>query len=202
MQPTRRTLLATIALVAISSSALASTALAKKRKAHRYEVQTTLSSTRAGAARIDVRAPADTVERVVLDFGHYQDFIKRFKKSRVLGKHAGKTDVYLQVPILRGAAKVWAVVRFEPPKKVNGEEVIEAHMLKGNVKRLDAWWRILPIDKEHTRLALELLIVPKLPMPGSLVTGEVAYAADTAVTGSRDRAEHLEAKQHGKQHAP
>lgn len=197
MNPTRRTLLVAILLVAICSSALA-TPRAKKPRAHRYEVQTTLNRIKAGAARIDVRAPAATVDQVVRDFNHYQDFIRRFERSRVLARHGGATDVYLQVPILRGAAKVWAVVRFEPPKTVDGEEIIEAHMLEGNVKRLDAWWRIKPLDKAHTRLALELLIVPKLPVPGSLVTGEVAYAADTAVTGSRDRAEQLEAKRRRK----
>ena len=197
MKPTRRTLLVTIALSALSTSALASTH-AGQQKAQRYEVQTTLSSIKAGAARIRVRAPATSVERVVRDFNHYKDFIQRFERSHVLGHHAGRTDVYLQVPILRGAARVWAVVRFEPPKTVNGEQVIEAHLLKGNVKRLDAWWRIKPIDKHHTRLALEMLIVPKLPVPGSLVTGEVAFAADTAVSGARDRAEQLEAKRHRK----
>ena len=45
------------------------------------------------------------------------------------------------------------------------------------------------IDDENTQLNLELLIVPKLPVPGSVVTGEVAYAADTAVMGSRNRTE-------------
>jgi ribosome-associated toxin RatA of RatAB toxin-antitoxin module len=188
-------------LLAFAGSASAASAepsavtkrLMKHQKAERYEVQTRLSSIRAGAARIAVRAPAATVKKVVLDYGHYADFIQRFEKSRVLGRHHGKADVYLQVPILRGAAKIWAVVRFEPPKKVHDGELIEAHMVRGNVKRLDAWWHIRPIDKDHTRLDLELLIVPKLPVPGSLVTGEVAYAADTAVTGSRDRAEHSKA---------
>ncbi len=201
MKLSRRTLLiATSTLIASTTSPIASRAASAKhsnpRKAQRYEVQTTLSSIRAGAARIAVRAPLKSVEEVVLDYGHYADFIQRFQRSRVIGRHRGRTDVYLQVPILRGAARVWAVVRFEPPKQVHGEEVIEAHMLKGNVKRLDAWWRIKPIDGTHTRLALELLIVPKLPVPGSLVTGEVAYAADTAVTGSRNRAERRAAKRH------
>jgi hypothetical protein len=62
-------------------------------------------------------------------------------------------------------------------------------MVKGNVKRLDATWRIKKIDDTNTQLHLELMIVPKLPVPGSMVTGEVAYAADEAVMGSRNRAE-------------
>ena len=62
-------------------------------------------------------------------------------------------------------------------------------MVKGNVKRMDARWRIKKIDDENTQLNLELLIVPKLPVPGSMVTGQVKYAADEAVMGSRNKTE-------------
>ena len=167
--------------------------LMKKRDAERYDVAAEGSRIRAGAARVTVKAPVKAVHKVVSDFKNYPDFISKFEKARVVGKEGDKTDVYLQVPILKGAAKVWAVVRFQPVKSVNGWDVLEAHMIKGNVKRLDAWWRIKKIDDDNTQLNLEMLIVPKLPVPGSLVTDEVAYAADVAVMGSRDRAE----KAHG-----
>jgi ribosome-associated toxin RatA of RatAB toxin-antitoxin module len=192
-------------LVAFSTASLLLTSLAvaepspeakrlmKLRDAERYEVQTPHSRIRAGAARVHVKAPTETVRKVVLDFKNYEKFISKFEKSRVVGRDGDKTDVYLQVPILKGAAKVWAVVRFEPPKKVGGEEVVQASLVKGNVDRLDAKWRIKRIDGENTQLNLELLIVPKLPVPGSLVTGELAYAADVAVMGSRDRAEKKQA---------
>lgn len=163
--------------------------LMKLRDSERYEVLTKHSSTKAGCARVHIAAPEKTVEKVIKDFRHYEDFIKRFDKSKVVGRDGDKTDVYLQVPILKGAAKIWAVVRFEPIKSVGNEKILEGHMVKGNVKRLDAKWRLKKIDDDDTQLNLELLIVPKLPVPGSVVTGEVAYAADTAVVGSRDRAE-------------
>lgn len=163
--------------------------LMKKRDSERYEVDAPESPIKAGAARVTVKAPVKMVEKIITDFKSYSEFISKFEKSRVVGREGDKTDVYLQVPILKGAAKVWAVVRFEPVKNVNGWDIVEAHMIKGNVKRLDARWRMKKIDDENTQLNLELLIVPKLPVPGSLVTGEVAYAADVAVVGSRDRAE-------------
>jgi ribosome-associated toxin RatA of RatAB toxin-antitoxin module len=163
--------------------------LMKLRDAERYEVLTPHSSIKAGAARVHVAAPSDSVRKTVTDYKNYPDFISKFEKARVVGKEGDKTDVYLQVPILKGAAKIWAVVRFEPPKTVNGEELVTGSMVKGNVKRLDATWRIKKIDEANTQLHLEMLIVPKLPVPGSLVTGEVAYAADEAVMGSRNRAE-------------
>jgi ribosome-associated toxin RatA of RatAB toxin-antitoxin module len=88
-----------------------------------------------------------------------------------------------------GAAKIWAILRFEPARPNNGELVIAGHLIKGNVDRLDGTWKIRSIGDRRTHLELELLIVPKLPVPGSIVTGEAAYAADKAVTGVRDRAE-------------
>jgi len=158
-------------------------------KAQRFTVRTPLSSIEAGAARIDVAAAPQQVSDIVLDFGNYTKLTDRFDKSRVIGHSGPNTDVYLQVPILKGAAKIWAVVRFEPVRTINGQQVLCGHMIKGNVERLDATLRIRSIGDTQSHVELELLIVPKLPVPGSLVTGEVAYAADKAVTGVRDRAE-------------
>jgi len=155
----------------------------------RFDVKTRWADTPAGAARGNVSAPPDLVRSVVLDYKNYASFISRFEKSRIVGKSGDKTDVYLQVPILKGAAKVWAIVRFEPPKDVDGTAVVEGHMIKGNVKRLDAIWRLKKLDEESTQVVLELLIVPDMPVPDSLVVPEVRYAAAKAVEGSRDEAE-------------
>jgi ribosome-associated toxin RatA of RatAB toxin-antitoxin module len=156
----------------------------------RFDVKTPWADMPAGAARGNVSAPNDLVRQVVLDYKNYANFISRFEKSRIVGKNGDKTDVYLQVPILKGAAKVWAIVRFEPPKQVDGNnEVVEGHMVKGNVKRLDATWRLKKLDDSSTQVVLELLIVPDMPVPDSLVVPEVRYAAAKAVEGSRDEAE-------------
>lgn len=192
-----------LALLGVLFSALPASAdpseeakhLSKSRRAERYEVATPYSSTKAGAARVSVRAPMDVVRDVVTDYGAYDDHIKKFNKAQVVGRHGDKTDVYLQVPILKGVAKVWAVVRFEPVKKQgDGDELIVGHMVTGNVKKLDAWVRLKKIDEQNTQLNIELLIVPDLPVPGSLVTPEVAYAADQAVTGLRNHSEKINAK--------
>lgn len=158
-------------------------------KAQRYSVKTPYSRIEAGAARIDVAANSQQVTSIVCDFDSYSKLSDRFDKSRIVGHSGPNTDVYLQVPILKGAAKIWAVVRFDPIRTSNGEQILSAHMIKGNVERLDATWRIHSVNDHQSRVELEMLIVPKIPVPGSLVTGEVAYAADKAVTGVRDRAE-------------
>lgn len=198
MTRTRRTLMALVTTVGLALLTTGASAepneeakrLMKLRDAERYEVKTEHSSTKAGAARVHVAAPTASVKKVVTDFKNYSKFISKFDKAKVVGRDGDKTDVYLQVPILKGAAKIWAVVRFEPIKSINGDEVLEGHMVKGNVKRMDAKWVIKKIDEDNSQLNLELLILPKLPVPGSMVTGEVAYAADEAVMGSRNRSEN------------
>ena len=204
---TRRTLaivMTTLSLALLATAASAESSeeakrLMKLRDAERYEVSTSHRATKAGAARVHIAAPVANVKKAVTDFKNYSKFIGKFDKSKVVGRDGKNTDVYLQVPILKGAAKVWAVVRFGPIKSVDGEEVLEGHMIKGNVSRLDAWWRIKEIDDENTQLNLELLIVSKLPVPGSVVTGEASYAADEAVIGSRDRSEKIWAAKKKKQ---
>jgi len=163
--------------------------LQKWRQVSRFEVKTPYADMNAGAARVNVDAPEELVRQVVLDYKNYASFMTRFEKSRIVGRSGDKTDVYLQVPILKGAAKVWAIVRFEPVKEVNGTEVVVGHMVKGNVKRLDATWRLKKLDDTTTEVVLELLIVPDLPVPDRLVVPEVRFAAAKAVEGSRDEAE-------------
>lgn len=167
--------------------------LQKWREVSRFNVKTPYADINAGAARVNVDAPQDLVRSVVLDYKNYAKFMSRFEKSQIVGRSGDKTDVYLQVPILKGAAKVWAVVRFEPVKQIDGAEVVVGHMVKGNVKRLDATWRLKKLDDSSTQVALELLIVPDLPVPDSLVVPEVRFAAAKAVEGSRDEAEKRKA---------
>jgi ribosome-associated toxin RatA of RatAB toxin-antitoxin module len=157
------------------------------RRVERYDVQS--NGARAGAARTLVQAPPGVVRSVVTDYGRYEDFITRFKSAKIVGKSGDKTDVYLQVPIMNGAVNIWAVVRFDPPKQVGNDVVIASKMVKGNVKRLDANWRIKPLDDRSSHLVLELTIVPSIPVPDSLVMPEVRFAAAKAVSGTRDEAE-------------
>lgn len=177
----------------VSPVASANTQGNDPRKIQRYEVPTPHAKVPAGGAKAKVIAPAGVVKSVVTDFKNYGSIITRFDKARIVGRSGDKTDVYLQVPIMKGTAKIWAVVRFDPPKTKDGEEIIVGRMLQGNVKRLDATWRIRHIDDQTSELRLELLIVPKLPLPDSLVISEERYAAFKAVEGMRTEAE----KRHG-----
>jgi hypothetical protein len=173
--------------------------LIRSHETERYNVAFPGQSIRAGGGRTMVNAPIDVVRRVVVDYGHYADFIPRFQKSQVLGPKNGGTAVFLRVPILHGVATIYAVTRFDPPKAVADEELVEGSLDgQSNVDQLHAVWHMKRIDDKHTLLRLEMLIVPKFPVPGSVVTGELEFAADQAVSGTRDRAESIAGAQSNK----
>ena len=166
--------------------------LLRTHATERYNVAVHGYSIRAGGGMTAINAPISTVRRTVTDYGHYADFMPRFQKSRVVGKSGPNTDVYLQVSILHGAANIWAVTRFGPPIAEGAGERIEGRLNgQGNVDQMIATWHLLPVDENRTIAKLEILIVPKLPLPGSVVTPELEYASDQAVSATRDRVEAL-----------
>lgn len=166
--------------------------LVRTHATERYSVPVPGYSIRAGGGMTAINASLSTVRRTVTDYGHYADFMPRFQKSRVVGKSGPNTDVYMQVSILHGAANIWAVTRFGPPTPEGAGERIEGRLHgQGNVDQFLAIWHLFPVDENRTIAKLELLIVPKLPLPGSVVTPELEYASDQAVSAARDRAEAL-----------
>jgi ribosome-associated toxin RatA of RatAB toxin-antitoxin module len=164
--------------------------LLRTHATERYNVPVQGYSIKAGGGMTVVNAGLAHVRQTVTDYGHYADFMPRFKKSKIVGKNGPNTDVYLQVAILHGAASVWAVTRFGPPSPEGAGERIEGRLQgQGNVDDLRAVWHLQPIDADHTLVKLELLIVPTLPVPASLVTPELEFASDQAVSATRDRTE-------------
>ena len=162
----------------------------------RYDCKLPESDRPAGGARTVVSASPALVRTVLQDFEHYAYYFdpdkgrnpQRKWASHVVGKSGDKTDVYLEVPILKGAAKIWAVLRFDPPKKVGDSEVIVGKMIKGNVSLLSTKWKTRASADNGTELQLEMLIVPKLPVPDSLLSDEARGAAFKAVTGMKGEA--------------
>ena len=185
--------LSLVALLALASgNALASS----PSEVTRFDCKLPQSDRPAGGARAVVYASPELVKSVVLDFANYARYFdpdkgsnpKRRWASKVVGKSGDKTDVYLEVPILKGAAKIWAIIRFEPPTKVGDTEVVVGHMIKGNVEKLHAKWKMRRTPDNSTELQLEFLVVPKLPVPDSLLANEARSAAAKAVTGMKGEA--------------
>jgi hypothetical protein len=170
--------------------------LTHSRDPVRYSLAVPGVSIKAGAAMVAIDAPMATVKQIVTDYAHYQDILHDFQRSRIVGKTPAGTDVYLQAPILHGAATLWAVVRFAPPVREGTGERIEGRKTgQANLDDLRATWRFYPIDAEHTVLKLEFLMVPNLPLPGAMVTPQLEESSEDAVRAVRNRAEAL-ARQH------
>lgn len=143
-----------------------------------------------GRAQIFVDAPMSDVRNAILDYGNWSTFIKRFQKSKLLKKEAnGAAEVYLQMPILKGAATLWAVEKFEPPVAEGKGEKIVGKYQKGNVEDLQAVWHYRPIDDSHTVVTLEIFVQPKLAVPDSLMVSQREDAAGEACIGVKDRAQ-------------
>ena len=155
-----------------------------------YDLAMGSSSIRAGGAMVAINAPVAAVRAVITDYAHYQEIVPGFQRTRVVAKGPQGTDVYLAAPILHGAATLWAVTRFPPPVPEGPGERIEAHRNgDANVEDFRATWHLYPVDDNHSLLKLELLMVPKLPLPGGLLTPHFQMAASAAVKACRDRAE-------------
>ena len=143
-----------------------------------------------GRGQIFVDAPMSDVRAAILDYGNWSTFIKRFQKSKLLKKEAnGGAEVYLQMPILKGAATLWAVEKFEPPVPEGKGEKIVGKFQKGNVDDLQAVWHYRPIDDTHTVVTLEIFVQPKINVPESLMVSQREDAAGEACIGVKDRAQ-------------
>jgi ribosome-associated toxin RatA of RatAB toxin-antitoxin module len=167
-------------------------ALEQKGEAIRYARATPGSDIETGGASILVSAPLARVERLVLRFGRYKELVPAFAQSRLVQTHkTGEQDVYLEVPVMHGAAKIWGLLRFsKPTRDKNGSSLaISARMMKGNVDDFRAVWRLRAVDDKRTMVKLELFVDPDLPVPTALIEKGLTIAADKGVTAIRDFAE-------------
>jgi ribosome-associated toxin RatA of RatAB toxin-antitoxin module len=185
----RTLVLSTLLTLGVSLAAPRADATPATRNVERFAVKVANSRLDAGAARVLVQAPAATARSVVTDYAKYSEIITRFKNARIVGRSGDDTDVYLEVPILNGAGKIWAIVRFSPPETRGNQEIVRGRLVKGNVKRLDATWRVETLDDKKSVLSLELLMVPDLPAPNSMISAELKKAAGRAVNAARNAAE-------------
>lgn len=161
--------------------------LARDKKTHFVEPS---SKQTWGRAQIYVDAPMKDVRAAILDYGNWSQFITRFQKSKVLKKESsGAAEVYLQMPILKGAATLWAVEKFDAPVPEGKGEKIVGKYQKGNVEDLQAVWHYRPIDDGHTVVTLEMFVQPKLAVPDGLMISQREDAAGEGVIGVKDRAQ-------------
>jgi hypothetical protein len=146
---------------------------------------------RFGHAEVLVTAPLARVRKLVLDYGHYKELTAgKFHTSRVIGREAHGTDVYFQVQVLDGLITLWQVFRFQELKPLApGWAMVEGWYVKGNIKAANTAWTLHAVDESHTVLRFDLLILPNVPMPQSLLDDGLRAAAAIAVESIRDNAQ-------------
>jgi ribosome-associated toxin RatA of RatAB toxin-antitoxin module len=147
------------------------------------------SAFRLASAEIFVSAPVSQVKAAMMDYAAYPSFIPKFQKIKLLKRDGDSSEIYLQIPVLHGAATIWAVEHFDAPVADGKGEKIVGHFMKGNVEDFRATWRYRAVDDKHSIIALDLFIAPKLAMPESLVTSETEDACGDGVRAVKDRAE-------------
>ncbi len=149
------------------------------------------ASDRYGRAQILVEAPLGIVHRLILDYGRYKEFTAgKFHTSRVIGKTPLGTDVYFQLSVLGGMIALWQVFRFQEIKPLaRGWVIVEGWYVKGNIGRGNAAWTLHAIDENRTMVTFDLLIVPDVPLPQSVLDDGLRNAAGEAVEAIRARAQ-------------
>lgn len=184
-------LLALLVAVPVDAGEDEATTLARLGHAQRYTIPTTAPENPidTGGAAILIHAPIETVRPIITGYGQYKKYVPTFEQSRLIGKKDGESEVYFDVPVLNGAAHIWAVVRMAKPKATPEGEVITGRLVKGNVEDFRTIWRLRKVDDKTTIAKLELLVDPEIPLPASFVTHHLQEAAVKGVTAIRKEAE-------------
>ena len=147
-------------------------------------------SERYGHAEALIGAPYDTVKARLVDYPHYKELAgPKFKKVSVVDKQAGSTDLYFQLPIMKGLVTIWYVTRFGAPHpSPGGGDVIEGTFVKGNIKDMQIVFTLRPgPDPKSTVLVCDLNLAINIPAPQDALDEELRDACGDAVNAIRAR---------------
>lgn len=144
-------------------------------------------SDRYGHAEGLIDAPIDAVRAKLLDFGRYKDLAgPKFKSVKVVDKQGQSTDVYFQLPIMKGLVTIWYVTRFPPLRAAGGGDVVEGTFVKGNIKSMHIAFTVRPgTEEKNSVLVCDLVLRPNLPAPQSALDEELRDACGDAIHSLR-----------------
>jgi hypothetical protein len=143
---------------------------------------------RYGRAEGLINAPYDVVKARLLDYAHYKDLAgPKFKKVSVVDKSNGATDVYFQLPIMRGIITLWYITRFGVPHPMSaGGDVIEGRFVKGNVKDMQVVFALRPVaESKQTILVCDINLTTEIPAPQEALDETLRDACGDAVNAVR-----------------
>ena len=114
----------------------------------------------------------------------------RILPEGVIGKAPGGTEVYFQLSVLDGTVTLWQVFRFQELKPLApGWAMVEGWFLEGNIGAGNAAWTLHAIDEDHTLVTFDILVLPNMQLPQSLIDEGLRNAAGAAVEAIRTSAE-------------
>ena len=140
-----------------------------------------------GHAEVLVDAPLSKVRSAAVDFPHYRELHHKFASARVVAQEGDNVDVYLKLPIKLGPVKLdqWEVMRFTPARGGVSSLVVEGRGVQGNMKEGHLVITARAVDERHTLVKVDLLLVPRMPAPQSLIDEELRDAATTGCATRR-----------------
>lgn len=148
------------------------------------------SSLTKSRARIMVHAPIDRVRAVLFDFPHYAEFVPHYRSARIFGKTLrGGDDVYMEMEALGGMMRFWARVEIAKPVIEGPSETYKIRMITGSVRSFKASWQLESVSAGETRLTIESLVEPDLPLPSSLINDGSLDGAGESILCLKRRAE-------------
>lgn len=139
---------------------------------------------RYGHAEGLVPAPLDAVKARLVDYAHFKDLAgPKFKKVNVVDKQGTSTDLYFQLPIMKGLVTIWYKTRFTPPRSVpDVGEVLEGTFVEGNIKGMHSVFTLRKgPDEKSTVMMCDLLLSLKIPAPQANVDEELRDACGDAI---------------------
>jgi hypothetical protein len=147
-------------------------------------------SERYGHAEGLIAAPPDAVRARLVDFARYKDLAgPKFKSVKIVDKQGANTDVYFQLPIMKGLITIWYVTRFPPARSAGGGDVVEGTFVKGNIKGMHIAFKVMPgPDEKNSVMVCDLLLSPTVPAPQSAVDEELRDACGDAISAVRKTA--------------
>jgi hypothetical protein len=142
---------------------------------------------RYGHAEGLVNASPDVVRAKLVDFTHYKDLAgPKFKSVKVVDKQGQNTDVYFQLPIMKGIITIWYVTRFPPLRTGASGGIVEGTFVKGNIKSMHIAFTVRPgADDKSSVLLCDLVLQPNVPAPQSALDEELRDACGDAINSVR-----------------
>ncbi len=138
---------------------------------------------RYGHAEGIIPAKQEVVKAKLTDYANYKELAgPKFKTVKVVDKQGQDTDVYFQLPIMKGVVIINYVTRFGPMRNVQGADIVEGNFVKGNIKTMHIAMSVRPgPDDKSSVMVCDILLLPGVPAPQSALDETLRDACGDAI---------------------